>query len=65
VFGSDGPAFVSAAQLAAKEAAALPGGEHAAELVGGVAADRGWMRLGGGREEGGAEGGVENKHGAL
>lgn len=35
VFGADGPAFVSAAVVAEREAAAMEGGEHASELVGG------------------------------
>ncbi|GBF93602.1 1-aminocyclopropane-1-carboxylate synthase [Raphidocelis subcapitata] len=33
VFGADGPAFVSAAVIAEREAAAMEGGERAAELV--------------------------------
>ncbi|KAI8471901.1 MAG: pyridoxal phosphate-dependent transferase [Monoraphidium minutum] len=33
VFGAGGPAFVSAAVLAEREAAAMPGGENAADLV--------------------------------
>ncbi len=41
VFREGGPPFVSAEQMAVREAAALPGGENAAQLVGGGRAVKG------------------------